>query len=51
VARRLSNLEYLQQLNSFAGRTYNDLEQYFVAPWVPRPIHTRFTPGLRLVYA
>ena len=31
---RISNFEYLMQVNSFAGRTYNDLEQYFVMPWV-----------------
>ena len=36
VSGRISNFEYLMQLNSFAGRTYNDLEQYFVMPWVLR---------------
>ncbi|EQC28529.1 hypothetical protein, variant [Saprolegnia diclina VS20] len=43
----ISNLEYLMLVNTAAGRTYNDLNQYFVAPWVseptvagaPRPLH------------
>ncbi|KAJ3429216.1 beige/beach-related [Anaeramoeba flamelloides] len=30
----ISNFEYLMQLNSLAGRTYNDLSQYPVFPWV-----------------
>jgi hypothetical protein len=32
--REMSNYEYLMELNSLAGRTYNDLTQYFVMPWV-----------------
>lgn len=32
--REISNFEYLMQLNSIAGRTYNDLGQYPVFPWV-----------------
>ncbi len=40
VAGRISNFEYLMQINSFAGRTYNDLEQYFVMPWVLRDYGT-----------
>lgn len=32
--RELSNYEYIMELNSLAGRTYNDLTQYFVMPWV-----------------
>jgi Beige/BEACH domain/Neurobeachin beta propeller domain len=31
---RLSNFEYLMYLNTAAGRTYNDLNQYPVFPWV-----------------
>lgn len=31
--RLLSNFEYLMQLNTLAGRTYNDLAQYPVFPW------------------
>ncbi|PRP84623.1 BEACH domain-containing protein [Planoprotostelium fungivorum] len=32
--REISNFEYLMILNTFAGRTYNDLTQYPVFPWV-----------------
>lgn len=28
VYREISNFEYLMQLNTIAGRTYNDLSQY-----------------------
>jgi len=34
VHREISNFEYLMQLNTIAGRTYNDLSQYPVFPWV-----------------
>ena len=34
VNREISNFEYLMQLNTFAGRTYNDLSQYPVFPWI-----------------
>ncbi|KAJ3336562.1 hypothetical protein HDU93_002592 [Gonapodya sp. JEL0774] len=34
--RELSNFEYLMRLNTLAGRTYNDLTQYPVFPWVLR---------------
>lgn len=30
----ISNFEYLMHLNTLANRTYNDLTQYFVMPWV-----------------
>lgn len=32
--RDISNFEYLMHLNTIAGRTYNDLTQYPVFPWV-----------------
>ncbi len=32
--REISNFEYLMQLNTFAGRSFNDLGQYPVFPWV-----------------
>ena len=32
--RELTNFEYLMRLNTLAGRTYNDLNQYPVFPWV-----------------
>ncbi|XP_007499793.2 neurobeachin-like protein 2 isoform X6 [Monodelphis domestica] len=34
VHREISNFEYLMQLNTIAGRTYNDLSQYPVFPWI-----------------
>jgi hypothetical protein len=34
VQREISNFEYLMALNTFAGRTYNDLTQYPIFPWV-----------------
>ncbi|XP_055486139.1 neurobeachin-like protein 2, partial [Leucoraja erinacea] len=34
VQRKISNFEYLMQLNTIAGRTYNDLSQYPVFPWI-----------------
>jgi hypothetical protein len=30
----ISNFEYLMHLNSIAGRSFNDLTQYFVFPWI-----------------
>ncbi|XP_018427338.1 PREDICTED: LOW QUALITY PROTEIN: neurobeachin-like protein 2 [Nanorana parkeri] len=32
--REISNFEYLMQLNTISGRTYNDLSQYPVFPWI-----------------
>ena len=34
--REISNFEYLMRLNEAAGRSYNDLSQYPVLPWVLR---------------
>lgn len=34
VLREISNFEYLMQLNTIAGRTYNDLSQYPVVSTV-----------------
>jgi hypothetical protein len=34
VSGKMTNFEFLMYLNSFAGRTYNDLTQYPVFPWV-----------------
>ncbi len=33
-SHKISNFEYLMQLNVLAGRTYQDLEQYPVFPWI-----------------
>ena len=32
--REMTNFEYLMKLNTLAGRTFNDLTQYPVLPWV-----------------
>lgn len=32
--RKISNFDYLMHLNTIAGRTYNDLTQYPVFPWI-----------------
>jgi hypothetical protein len=34
IRGELSNFDYLMQINILAGRTYNDLSQYPVFPWV-----------------
>ncbi|XP_075228167.1 neurobeachin-like protein 1 [Lycorma delicatula] len=34
VNHEISNFDYLMQLNTLAGRTYNDLSQYPVFPWI-----------------
>ncbi|DAZ96650.1 TPA: hypothetical protein N0F65_009213 [Lagenidium giganteum] len=34
--RQISNFEYLMALNTFAGRSFNDLTQYPVFPWILR---------------
>ncbi|XP_054978013.1 neurobeachin-like protein 1 [Sorex araneus] len=34
VNREISNFDYLIQINTIAGRTYNDLAQYPVFPWI-----------------
>lgn len=31
---RLSNFDYLMAINTAAGRTYNDLTQYPIFPWI-----------------
>ncbi|XP_063931680.1 lipopolysaccharide-responsive and beige-like anchor protein [Zophobas morio] len=33
-SHQLSNFEYLMEINAFAGRSYNDLNQYPVFPWI-----------------
>jgi hypothetical protein len=49
--REISNFEYMMQLNTIAGRTYNDLTQYPVFPWVLTDYTSaRARPGNRQVY-
>jgi len=30
----MSNFDYIMLLNKYSSRTYNDLNQYFVFPWI-----------------
>lgn len=39
---RLSNSEYLTLLNKFAGRSYNDLNQYPIFPWILKDYQSDF---------
>lgn len=32
--RQISNFQYIMELNVIAGRSYNDISQYPVFPWV-----------------
>lgn len=41
VNREISTFEYLMRLNRLAGRTYNDLSQYYVFPLGDRRLHQR----------
>ncbi len=34
VNREISNFDYLMVLNTIAGRSYNDLSQYPIFPWI-----------------
>ena len=34
VEGNMSNFDYLMYLNKYGGRSYNDLNQYYVFPWV-----------------
>ncbi|KAJ6252193.1 beige/beach-related [Anaeramoeba flamelloides] len=34
IDRKISNFEYLMRLNTIAGRSYNDISQYHVFPWI-----------------
>lgn len=34
IKREISNFEYIMGLNTISGRTYNDLSQYPVFPWI-----------------
>lgn len=34
INREISNFDYLMVLNTIAGRSYNDLSQYPIFPWI-----------------
>jgi hypothetical protein len=44
--REITNFEYLMELNTLAGRTYNDLNQYPVFPWSVTPPSATSLPRL-----
>ena len=31
---KITNYDYIMTLNTLSGRTYNDLSQYFIFPWI-----------------
>ncbi|KAI8643957.1 hypothetical protein BD408DRAFT_137123 [Parasitella parasitica] len=39
--KELSNFQYLMYLNAIAGRSYNDLTQYPVFPWILADYHSK----------
>ena len=42
----ISNFEYLMCLNTLAGRSYNDLMQYPVFPWVIADYDSQVRPAV-----
>lgn len=34
IRGEISNFDYIMEVNTYAGRTYNDLQQYPVFPWI-----------------
>ena len=48
VRRDVCNFDYLMRLNELAGRTYNDLNQYPIFPWVRRSRRDRGEVAARL---
>ena len=45
IEGKISNFDYLMSLNTYSGRTYNDINQYPVFPWILRN-YTRENLGL-----
>eukprot|EP00330_Aristerostoma_sp_ATCC50986_P010961 CAMPEP_0114575298 /NCGR_PEP_ID=MMETSP0125-20121206/183_1 /TAXON_ID=485358 ORGANISM="Aristerostoma sp., Strain ATCC 50986" /NCGR_SAMPLE_ID=MMETSP0125 /ASSEMBLY_ACC=CAM_ASM_000245 /LENGTH=143 /DNA_ID=CAMNT_0001762919 /DNA_START=6529 /DNA_END=6960 /DNA_ORIENTATION=- len=41
VEGELSNFDYLMALNTYAGRSYNDINQYPVFPWIVKDYSSR----------
>ena len=39
---QISNFEYLMYLNTLAGRSYNDITQYHIFPWVIKDYSSDF---------
>lgn len=47
----ISNFEYLMHLNTVAGRTYNDLMQYPVFPWILADYQSEVRPHTVLSFS
>ena len=43
---KISNFEYIMSLNQLAGRSYNDLSQYPVFPWIVLDNSSNQTPDI-----
>jgi hypothetical protein len=41
----VSNFNYLMYLNTMAGRTYNDLSQYPIFPWILKDYDSDVSPS------
>ena len=51
LAGNLSNFEYLTLLNKYAGRSFNDLSQYPVFPWIIKDYSSEaLIPSLETIY-
>ena len=46
VRGEITNFQYLMALNTLAGRSYNDLMQYPIFPWVLTDYETQDEPDL-----
>lgn len=46
----ISNFQYLMHLNTLAGRSYNDLMQYPVFPWILADFDSEVTAGFGLMW-
>ena len=46
----MSNFQYLMQLNTLAGRSYNDLMQYPIFPWVLADYESDVSPSNTSLY-
>lgn len=47
---RLSNFEYITLLNQLAGRSYNDLSQYPVFPWIILDFMSASPPDIQAIH-
>ena len=46
---KISNFEYIMQLNLLSGRSYNDLSQYPVLPWILTDYSSESIPDLAAI--